>query len=98
MRTRTGQAPHWATIGGGVEEIGAQIKILAQIFEVTNGVNGGIAVQHIFLAKLAPVQFVDPTGPELSILERGGYALALVPFTAEGIAGVDPRPAGLAGG
>ena len=111
-RTRPGQAPYWVTIGGGVEpedatledavrrevleEIGAQIQHIAQILVIKDQVGDGIAIQHIFLAELAPVDLVDPTGEELSIPSRGGYELVRVPFTAEGIAGIDLKPTALA--
>lgn len=112
MRTRPGQAPYWVTIGGGtepedasledavrrevLEEIGAQIQNLAQILVLQDAVEDGIAIQHIFLAELAPVELVDPTGKELNIPSRGGYELVRVPFTAEGIGGIDLKPAALA--
>ena len=111
-RTRPGQAPYWVTIGGGtepedasledavrrevLEEIGAQIQNVAQILILRDVVEDGIAVQHVFLAELAPVELVNPTGTELSIPSRGGYELVRVPFTAEGIAGIDLKPAALA--
>ena len=111
-RTRPGQAPYWVTIGGGVEpedatledalrrevleEIGAQIQNVAQILIIKDHVEDGIAIQHIFLAELAPVELVDPTGKELSIPSRGGYELVRVPFNAGGIAEIDLRPAALA--
>jgi len=111
-RTRPGQTPYSVTIGGGVEpedvtledalrrevleEIGAQIDNIAQILIIKDSVEDGIAIQHIFLAELAPVELVDPTGKELSIPSRGGYELVRVPFTAEGIAGIDLMPAVLA--
>ncbi len=43
------------------------------------------------------MDLVPPTGPELTNPSRGGYELVRVPFTAEGIAGIDLRPASLAG-
>lgn len=107
-RTRPGEAPYWVTIGGGVEpedatledavrrevleEIGAQIQNITQVFMIRDVVEGGMAIQHVFLAELAPVELVDPTGKELSNPSRGGYELVRVPFTAEGIAGIDLKP------
>jgi 8-oxo-dGTP pyrophosphatase MutT (NUDIX family) len=111
-RTRPGEEPYWVTIGGGVEpedatleeavrrevleEIGAQITNVAQVFMTTDAVEDGIAVQHVFLAELAPIELVDPTGEELSNPSRGGYELVRVPFTEEGIAGIALKPAILA--
>ncbi len=111
-RTRPDQEPYWVSIGGGVEpedatledavrrevleEIGAQIRNVAQVFIIKDVVEDGIAVQHIFLAERAPVDLVDPTGKELTIASRGGYELVRVPFTAEGLAEIDLKPAALA--
>jgi 8-oxo-dGTP pyrophosphatase MutT (NUDIX family) len=111
-RTRPGQASYWVTIGGGVEpgdatledavrrevleEIGAQIENLAQVFVIQDSVEDGIAIQHIFLAELAPVELVDATGEELDDPRRGGYELVRVPFTAEGLAAIDLSPPVLA--
>lgn len=111
-RTRPGQAPYWVTIGGGVEpedssledavrrevleEIGAQIRSIAQVFLIKDVVEDGIAIQHVFLAELAPADLVAPTGKELNIPSRGDYELVRVPFTAESIASIDLRPAVLA--
>lgn len=111
-RTRPGQEPYWVSIGGGVEpddatledavrrevleEIGAQIRNVAQVFIIKDVVEDGIAAQHVFLAERAPVDLVDPTGKELTIASRGGYELVRVPFTAEGLAEIDLKPAALA--
>jgi ADP-ribose pyrophosphatase YjhB (NUDIX family) len=111
-RTRPGQAPYWVTIGGGVEpedatledavrrevleEIGAQIENLAQVFVIKDSVEDGIAIQHVFLAELAPVELVDATGAELNIPSRGDYELVRVPFTTEGLAAIDLKPPVLA--
>lgn len=111
-RTRPGQEPYWVSIGGGVEpqdatledavrrevleEIGAQITNIAQVFIIKDEVEDGIAVQHVFLAELAPVDLVDPTGQELTIASRGGYELVRVPLTAKGLAEIDLRPVVLA--
>lgn len=110
-RTRPGAQPYWVTIGGGVEpedpsleqalrrevleEIGGQISNIAQILVLEDEADGGIAVQHIFLAQLAPVALVKRTGGEFTIPDRGAYELVRVQFTGEGIAGIDLKPATL---
>lgn len=107
-RTKPGQAPYKVTIGGGLEpedasiedavrrevleEIGAQIEDVAQIFVIQDVVEDGIAIQHICLARLASAKFVEPTGKELGAPGRGGYELVRVPFTAEGLRGIDLQP------
>ena len=111
-RTRPGQQPYWVTIGGGVEpedatledalrrevleEIGAQIRNIAQVLVLVDRSDAGIAVQHVFLAELDPAPMVQRTGPEFDKPERGAYELVRVPFTDDGIAGIDLRPAALA--
>lgn len=111
-RTRPGEPPYWVTIGGGVEpgdssledavrrevleEIGAQIQKVSQVFLIEDVVEDGIAIQHVFLAELAPEELVQPTGKELSIPSRGGYELVRVPFTTEGLAAIELKPAVLA--
>jgi 8-oxo-dGTP pyrophosphatase MutT (NUDIX family) len=110
-RTRPGQEPYWVTIGGGaepedatleetlrrevLEEIGAQIRHVAQILVLVDRSDEGIAVQHIFLAELASPELVERTGKEFDIPSRGGYELVRVPFTSEGIGAVDLKPAAL---
>jgi ADP-ribose pyrophosphatase YjhB (NUDIX family) len=110
-RTRPGEDPYWVTIGGGVEpedatledalrrevleEIGARIRHVAQILVLADRSDEGIAVQHVFLAELDPAQLVQRTGKEFDDPSRGGYELVRVPFTADGIAAVDLRPASL---
>jgi ADP-ribose pyrophosphatase YjhB (NUDIX family) len=111
-RTRPGQAPYKVAIGGGIEpqdasvedalrrevleEIGAQIDDVTQVLVIQDPVEGGIAIQHICLARLAPVDFVEPTGEELNTPDRGGYELVRVPFTAEALRGIGLKPAALA--
>lgn len=95
------------TIDGGVEpevalrrevleEAGAQIESVAQILIIQDPHGNGIAIQHVFLATLAPVGLVDLTGTELGIPGRGSYELVRVQFTAEGIAENDLKPTFLA--
>jgi 8-oxo-dGTP pyrophosphatase MutT (NUDIX family) len=110
-RTRPGEEPYWVTIGGGVEpedstledtlrrevleEIGAQIRHVAQILVLVDRSADGIAVQHVFLAELDPTGWVERTGKEFDNPSRGGYELVRVPFTADGIAQIDLKPASL---
>ncbi|MBR7827571.1 NUDIX domain-containing protein [Actinospica sp. MGRD01-02] len=111
-RTRPGQMPYKVTIGGGIEpedasvedalrrevleEIGAQIDDVTQVLVIQDPVEEGIAIQHICLARVAPVGFVEPTGEQLDAPGRGGYELVRVPFTSEGLRGIDLKPAALA--
>lgn len=110
-RTRPGEQPYWVTIGGGaeaedatledtlrrevLEEIGAQVRNVSQIFLIKDDTGEGIAVQHVFLAELAPAELVERTGKEFTIPSRGDYELVRVPFTKEGIAGIDLKPVAL---
>lgn len=111
-RTRPGEKPYWVTIGGGIEpqdasledalrrevleEIGARIRNVAQVLVIGDVVEGGIAIQHVFLAELDAGELAAPTGPEFAEPSRGGYELVRVPFTEDGIRGIDLRPTALA--
>lgn len=111
-RTRPGEAPYWVTIGGGVEpedssleaavrrevleEIGARIGNLAQVLVLQDATAEGIAIQHLFLAEIEPVAFVQPTGCELTDPHRGSYELERVPFTADGLGRIELKPPALA--
>ncbi len=111
-RTRPNQPPYWVTIGGGVEpedstledavrrevleEIGARITKVAQVLVLQDDVERGITIQHMFLAELEPVEFLEPTGEELLDPSRGGYELTRVPFNATGLSSIDLKPARLA--
>jgi ADP-ribose pyrophosphatase YjhB (NUDIX family) len=110
-RTRPGEEPYWVTIGGGVEpedatledalrrevleEIGAQVRHVSQIHILVDRFDEGIAVQHVFLAELDPAELVERTGKEFTIPSRGDYELVRVPFTSEGISGIDLKPTAL---
>jgi hypothetical protein len=68
---------------------------VAQILVLVDRSSEGIAVQHIFLAELDPAELVDRTGKEFRDPSRGRYELVRVPFTSEGIAAIDLKPAAL---
>jgi hypothetical protein len=55
-----------------------------------------LSIQHLFLAELAELDPGLRCGPEFDDPDRGGYELVRVPFTPEGIAAVDLRPAEIA--
>jgi 8-oxo-dGTP pyrophosphatase MutT (NUDIX family) len=72
-RSRPGEATYWKTAGGGVEptdadnestlerelaeELGASATIGIPVFYVTVPVEGGVKVQHYYLARLLEIDF-----------------------------------------
>src|SRR5437879_11051922 len=98
-RSKPGRDPYWVTVGGGVEEDDASIEgaLHREVFEelggtleraelvhlITDEVEGGVGVQHIFAARLAAMDVSVRTGTEFSQPERGAYEIVRVPFTAE---------------
>ncbi|MER5780210.1 NUDIX domain-containing protein [Streptomyces mobaraensis] len=107
-RTRPGGTPYWVTVGGGVEpedrtveaaahrevfeELGATITAPKLVFLITDELDAGIGVQHIFVARLQSMNIRARTGPEFSKPERGVYEAVRVPFTAEGLRSVELMP------
>src|ERR1700691_2897662 len=67
-RTKPGQAPYWASPGGGVEdsdatvedalrrelaeELGATADRYQQVFLASDPTDAGVAIQHFFVARL----------------------------------------------
>jgi ADP-ribose pyrophosphatase YjhB (NUDIX family) len=111
-RTKPGRDPYWVTVGGGVEEEDDSIEgaLHREIFEelggtlekaelihlITDRLEGGIGVQHIFAARLAGMDLSVRTGTEFSKPERGSYDIVRVPFTAEAVSELDLMPPELA--
>lgn len=111
-RTRPGREPYWVTVGGGVEEEDKSIEaaLHREVFEelggkldgaelvhlITDDLENGIGVQHIFAARLASMDLSVRTGTEFSKPERGGYEIVRIPFTAEAVSGLDLMPQELA--
>ncbi|MEW1545700.1 NUDIX hydrolase [Streptomyces tsukubensis] len=111
-RTKPGRDPYWVTVGGGVEESDATIEaaLCREVFEelggkvacaelvhlITDQVDGGIGVQHIFAARLESMDLAARTGTEFAKPERGGYEVVRVPFTAEAVRGLNVMPPELA--
>lgn len=111
-RTRPGRAPYWVTVGGGIEdddpsiedalrrevyeELGGTIGRAELVHLVTDELDGGIGVQHIFAARLESMNLSARSGTEFDKPERGGYEVVRVPFTAEDIRALDLMPPALA--
>jgi 8-oxo-dGTP pyrophosphatase MutT (NUDIX family) len=111
-RTRPGRDPYWVTVGGGVEEEDKSIEaaLHREVFEelggtldgaemvhlITDELENGIGVQHIFAARLASMNLSVRTGTEFAKPERGGYEIVRIPFTAEAVRGLDLMPPELA--
>ena len=111
-RTKPGRDPYWVTVGGGVEEEDDSIEaaLRREIFEelggtlekaelvhlITDHLDDGIGVQHIFAARLAGMDQSVRTGTEFAKPERGGYDIVRVPFTAGAVNELDLMPPELA--
>jgi ADP-ribose pyrophosphatase YjhB (NUDIX family) len=111
-RTKPGRDPYWVTVGGGVEEdddnieaalhreifeeLGGRLERAELIHLITDRLEGGIGVQHIFAARLAGMDLSVRTGTELSKPERGSYDNVRVPLTAEDVSELDLMPPELA--
>ena len=111
-RTKPGHAPYWTTIGGGVdptdvsveaalhrevaEELGGTLHTPQLVHLITDGLDGGIGIQHIFVARLRDMDLSRRTGTEFSKPERGSYDVVRLPFTPEALAGIDLMPPQLA--
>lgn len=111
-RTTPGRDPYWVTVGGGVEEDDGTIEaaLHREVFEevggklartelvhlITDRLEGGIGVQHIFAARLESMDLAARTGTEFAKPERGGYEVVRVPFTAEAVRELNVMPPELA--
>lgn len=111
-RTKPGRDPYWVTVGGGVEEEDDSIEaaLHREVFEelggtleraelvhlITDELEGGIGIQHIFAARLAGMDLSVRTGTEFSKPERGDYEIVRMPFTADSIHGLNLMPPELA--
>lgn len=111
-RTKPGREPYWVTVGGGVEDEDASIEdaLHREVFEelggelsraelvhlITDSMEGGVGVQHIFAARLERIDIEVRTGTEFDRPERGGYEVVRVPFTAEAIRQLKLMPPELA--
>ncbi|PJN32230.1 NUDIX hydrolase [Streptomyces sp. CB02959] len=107
-RTKQGRDPYWVTVGGGVEEEDATIEdaLRREVFEelggtleraelvhlITDELEGGVGIQHIFAARLVSMDLAVRTGTEFSKPERGGYEVVRIPFTAQAVRGTNLMP------
>ncbi|MGW5052356.1 NUDIX hydrolase [Actinokineospora sp. NPDC004072] len=110
-RTKPGQAPYWTAPGGGVEdtdasveaalyrelteELGAKATDASQVFLFSSPLDGGVAVQHFFVARLASLDESARSGPEFSDPSRGGYDLDRVDLRGDDLASIDLKPTAL---
>lgn len=110
-RTRPGQAPYWVTVGGGIEpddfdveaalhreiseELGGTATNTQLVHLITDTVEGGVGVQHIFAARLGSMDLEQRTGAEFDRPERGGYEVVRVPFTAQAVKKISLMPPSL---
>ncbi|MFI1649782.1 NUDIX domain-containing protein [Streptomyces avidinii] len=111
-RTKPGRDPYWVTVGGGVEaedasiedalhrevfeELGGKLSKAELVHLITDSLDGGLGVQHIFAARLEQMDLAARTGTEFDKPERGGYEVVRVPFTAEAVRQLNLMPPELA--
>lgn len=111
-RTKPGREPYWVTVGGGVEaddhtieaalhrevfeELGGTVDRAELVYLITDQLNGGIGVQHIFAARLVAMDLTARTGTEFSKPERGDYEVVRVPFTRDALRELNLMPSQLA--
>ncbi len=111
-RTKPGREPYWVTVGGGVEaddktieaalhrevyeELGGTVDRAELVYLITDELDGGIGIQHIFAANLVSMDLTSRTGTEFSKPERGSYEVVRVPFTAETVDELNLMPPQLA--
>jgi ADP-ribose pyrophosphatase YjhB (NUDIX family) len=111
-RTKPGREPYWVTVGGGVEaddetieaslhrevfeELGGTVERAELVHLITDELEGGIGIQHIFAARLVSMDLTARTGTEFSKPERGGYEVVRVPFTPAGVRELNLMPPQLA--
>jgi ADP-ribose pyrophosphatase YjhB (NUDIX family) len=110
-RTKPGQAPYWTAPGGGVEdadasveaalyrelaeELGAKATDASQVFLFSSPSDGGVAVQHFFVTRLASLDESTRSGPEFSDPSRGGYDLDRIDLRGDDLASIDLKPIAL---
>ncbi|WP_329539317.1 NUDIX hydrolase [Streptomyces sp. NBC_01358] len=111
-RTKPGRDPYWVTVGGGLEEddptieaalhrevfeeLGGKLERAELVHLITEQLEGGIGVQHIFAARLESMDLSARTGTEFAKPERGGYEVVRVPFTAKAVRELNLMPPELA--
>lgn len=111
-RTKPGREPYWVTVGGGVEaddssveaalhrevfeELGGTLGRAELVYLISDKLDSGIGVQHIFAARLLTMDLTARTGTEFSKPERGEYEVVQVPFTPEALRKLNLMPPQLA--
>lgn len=108
-RTKPGQAPYWKTPGGGVEdtdssieaalhrelaeELGAEVAGASRVFLLSSPSDAGVAIAHIFVARLTTLDESARSGPEFADPSRGGYEVDRIDLRGDDLASIDLRPA-----
>ncbi|MFD6970905.1 NUDIX domain-containing protein [Streptomyces sp. NPDC059949] len=111
-RTKPGQEPYWVTVGGGVEttdpsiedalhrevfeELGGKLSRAELVYLITDTIENGLGVQHIFAARLERMNIEARTGTEFDKPERGSYEVVRVPFNTETLRQLNLMPPELA--
>lgn len=110
-RTKPGQVPYWSTPGGGMEEsdpsleaafhreiaeeLGAQARAVMPVFLHSFLADGGLTIQHYFVARLTNLNLSARHGPEFEDPSRGSYDPVHVSLAGDELAALDLRPPSL---
>ncbi|MBN9738030.1 NUDIX domain-containing protein [Pseudonocardia sp. P1] len=110
-RIRPGRPPYWTAPGGGVEatdasveaalgrelaeELGATATGLSQVFLFSSPSDGGVSVQHFFVARLTDLDESARTGEEFTDASRGGYEIDRIDLHGDDLVAVDLKPSAL---
>jgi ADP-ribose pyrophosphatase YjhB (NUDIX family) len=110
-RTKPGQDRYWTAPGGGVEasdpspgdalhrelaeELGATVEGASQVFLVSSPSDAGVAVQHVFVARLVSLDESHRSGPEFTDDSRGGYEVDRVDLRSDDLVAFDLKPTAL---
>ncbi|WAU03988.1 hypothetical protein STRNI_002201 [Streptomyces nigrescens] len=78
------------------EELGGKLDRAELVHLITDELESGIGVEHIFAARLESMDLAARTGTEFAKPERGGYEVERVLFTAEAVRGLNLMPPELA--
>lgn len=111
-RVKVGQEPYWVAVGGGLEpgdrdvdaalhrevfeELGGRIDHVRQVLLITDGLPGGIGLQHVYAARLTSMDLVARTGAEFTEPGRGTYEVVSIPATRDALSQIRLLPPQLA--
>lgn len=109
IRRERPDAPiYWVASGGHVEptdashedalrrEVREELAGTPDVAKLIQVIEGATDRQYIYLARIEDWSFPDRSGPELTQVGRGVYALDAIPMTTAALAGITLKPDALA--